>query len=291
MRFLWIIFLFVLCRYSYTQNLLYKDSLILLRTKSLKAITDDSVNWYNAQFSKKLKNCLENKSRFNDVWDSLPYVSHLTNTSKNVHVFSWNILNNSIPQYYAVIAVLQKKDIITLELTDQKKAFTTSYMVKEVSPKDWLGAIYYDLIEVKHKKDFYYVLLGFNVQDALVNQKIIDVMQFKHGKWIFGKKIFEMPNKKMQSRIVFQYGKQVSMSVKYHEKRKQIIFDHLSPEENSKTGYYTFYGPDFTYDAFELTQEKKWKYIPNVEIFGDVNKPYNQKIDNKEKPLYTPKGK
>ena len=47
------------------------------------------------------------------------------------------------------------------------------------------------------------------------------------------------------------------MSLKFEPEYNRIIYDHLSPETPSMTGFYSYYVPDFSYDAF-VFYKSKW---------------------------------
>ena len=51
----------------------------------------------------------------------------------------------------------------------------------------------------------------------------------------------------------------------YDDKEEMIIFDHLSPTNSLFRGEYRFYGPDFSYDAYEVTRDG-WKYKEDIDF-------------------------
>jgi len=55
------------------------------------------------------------------------------------------------------------------------------------------------------------------------------------------------------------------MSVKYHSKKKTIVVDHLSPRSSMMEGIYADYGPDGSYDAYQL-RKGKWEFQSNIDV-------------------------
>ena len=63
------------------------------------------------------------------------------------------------------------------------------------------------------------------------------------------------------------------MSLKYEYQYDRIIFDHLSPETPDLAGFYSFYVPDFSYDAL-VWENNKW--VLHEDVIG-VNKGGDEK--------------
>lgn len=264
------------------------QELIKLRKLSLENHPDTKQFLSNRQFIVSLRQMLREKREIQ--WDSLPFVSHLASQDGNIDLCTWNIIQGSdVPVYFGLIQIQHKKKIYQTILEQSPESWKQKVTQKEWSPAQWPGAIYYQLIEVGKKKNRYYVLLGFNTESEISNKKIIETLNIQaNGKVSFGKKVFNI-DKKWQHRLIFEYGKDVSMSIKYHPENQWIVFDHLSPEENSKTGFYSFYGPDFSYDALQLQKEKSWLYIKDIDVKSNFDKPFNVEPKKKEKKIYEPK--
>lgn len=279
-----ILFLFCACVKLSAQNTAY---LAQLRQGTLQKAPDSLIQAKNQVFLEALQHALEVNEDI--TWDSIPYVSHLQSKDERVDLITWNVLTkDEIPKYFGIIRYKHKNKTNIYILDQKPSVFKEKINQKELLLKQWPGIIYYDMVQVKYKHKPYYVLLGFNTADVLVNRKVIDVLSFTpSGKPVFGKKVFNI-DQRWQYRMVFEYKKEVTMSVKYHQDEHRIVFDHLSPEENSKTGFFSFYGPDFSYDALELEKDY-WNYIKDVKVNGDIDKPFNIDPKEKEKPIYKTK--
>ena len=143
-------------------------------------------------------------------------------------------------------------------------------------PDKWFGMLYTQIIEC----DGFYTLIGWDGNSKLTKRKFIDVLYFKSdGEPVFGKDIFKIP-KKSPKRLMFEYSSEVSMSLKYIERKNQIIYSHLASREDGAflEGMFQFYGPDGSFDAIELKKDR-WVSIE------DVDARTNQKeMDKRNKP-------
>ncbi|MBL7915546.1 MAG: hypothetical protein JNL49_10925, partial [Bacteroidia bacterium] len=53
--------------------------------------------------------------------------------------------------------------------------------------------------------------------------------------------------------------------LRYEEKKKMFVFDHLSPASPSAKGQFRYYGPDFTYDGYRF-KKGLWYYKSNLDM-------------------------
>ena len=64
-----------------------------------------------------------------------------------------------------------------------------------------------------------------------------------------------------RNRVIFTYDAQISMTLRYDDKIKGIVFDHLIKIKNDPTEPY---GPDGTYDALKI-KKGKWLLVNDVD--------------------------
>ncbi len=245
----------------------------------------------NLKFKETLFSLLNQKDLADFPFDSIPYFSYQVSQDKKIEIFTWNVIGPfNKHHYYGYVRYQKKRTIKVVELEDEMELNIKKDGSKEFDEGKWYGAMYYKIIDVKDKNGKYYVLLGLDLNNQVTNKKMIDVLTLSNlGKIHFGKDVFRLKNNKLQKRIVFEYSSEVVMSVKYDETRKQIIFDHLGVDDVHQTGFFQFYGPDFTYDALELEKDGKWRYISDVNIKGEVDVLFNPKDNPKEKEIYKSK--
>ena len=216
-------------------------------------------------------------------------VAILSPKDKKFKLITWNIArNDGTHAYFGYLLVNNskriKKGLFKYEVVESYEYFKLldrSAQVKSPesyigTPDKWFGMIYTSLIEC----DGYYTLIGWDGNDKITQRKFIDALYFKSdGSPVFGKDIFKFPRKNPK-RLMFEWSSEISMSVKYDEKRNQIVYSHLGPNKEGDLleGQFQYYGPDGSYDALELHKDK-WVIVEDVDARGEKNK-----NDGAEKP-------
>lgn len=261
----------------------------------------------NKAFLKLWDEALQNPASMEYSFDSIKGVSCLKSGDKKFRIITWNIFKND--GQYAYFGFIQVNNKKTEKKGLFKKVTTYNYEVFPLQdksatitnpetfvgdPKKWFGMLYYDIVDC----DGYYTLLGWDGNDNLVQKKFIDVLYFRSdGMPIFGKDVFKIP-KKSPKRIMFQYSAEVAMSLKYNDKRGQIIFSHLAPKDEGSTleGQYQYYGPDGSFDAYAMKKDR-WILEEEIDIRNEKTKedenwndPTKPKKRKKKKALPSNKG-
>jgi len=249
----------------------------------------------NKVFFKLMKNVLQYPESFNYPFDSLKNdVSFLMNKDKTFRIITWNLpKNDGTHLYYGFIQHWYKPNKKDKEQYKLHTLIDVSNTLK-VNPETyigkadkWFGMLYYQIIEGAD----YWILLGWDGNEKLVQRKFIDVLYFKNGEPIFGKDVFKIP-KKNPKRIMFQYSADIVMTLRYEPKKNAIVFSHLSPESDDPylKEQYQFYGPDGSFDAF-VKDGDKWKLVEDVDVRNpeDNYSKFKKPDVKKQKPLYQPK--
>lgn len=223
---------------------------------------------YNANYTfiKTLVNALKTPRSFNFNFDSLKTISIQTAQDKRFRIFTWHIMNNDGSYRYYGTVQMNNPDgkLVMFPLVDYSPAIKNP--ADSVTTNDkWYGAQYYKIIPVTYNVRVpYYILLGWKGSTPKSTKKVIDVIYFKDNKAFFGMPVFdgdkEKPNKK---RIIFEYTRQVSMSLNFDPKANLIVFDHLAPPDPKLKGNFESYGPDMSYDGYKLTNGR-WKLIEDI---------------------------
>lgn len=268
------------------QNMLlhFEDSLIELRGKMLKAKTSEERTKLNEVFTSTFRSVLSQGVSYDYGFDSVPSIGILRSPDNTFRIITWNLpFNDGTHEYYCFIQTKQKtkkrkaksNDSFSLIQLIDKSASISNPEKKVLSTDKWYGALYYQIIPVKQRGKTYYILLGWDGNDKFVSKKIIDVMFFTGGQVKFGDSVFK-ESRGTKKRVIFEHSAEAVMSVKYDEKKKMIIFDHLSPLKEDLAGIKQYYVPDMSFDAFVL-EKGKWVYQADVDIRnqGDIQLPYN----------------
>ncbi len=129
--------------------------------------------------------------------------------------------------------------------------------------RTWYGAQYYTIVPVMGITP-YYILLGWKGYTDKSTKRVIDVLSFKGDQPVFGMPIFE-GNGKKRNRVVFQYARQASMLLKHVPAQNLIVFDNLAPPDKRNKDQPETYGPDLTYNGYQL-KTGKWTYVDNIEM-------------------------
>lgn len=196
---------------------------------------------------------------------SLPRLYTVTSSDKTVRVVTYMTVYNDMTSHCNGLVVRRRSNgaIDIYELKDATDKIKSPERVK-VGPDKWYGAVYYDLIESSFNKTTYYTLLGYKSNDGLVKTRVIETLFFDNRKCKFGAPIFEH-EKATYHRRIFRYSAGVNMMLRYDEKRKSIVFDHLSPNNSMFIGEYRYYGPDWSYDSYQKGS-KHWDFKEDIEL-------------------------
>ncbi len=212
----------------------------------------------------------EDEDPFWYEFESLKNVGSFISSDNQVHMYTWNILlSDGTPQYFAIIQHYDFNTSYILAQGEAKLPATTGY----ISELNWYGALYYEIHPIKFKDKEMYMVFGLMTStDGETQHKVIDVMSFTKKTVKFGAPSFITPwtGKKKQSRVVFEYDKNATMSLEYNPKKKTITFDHLSPVRTTADGKEVL-APDMSYDAF-VYKKDIWSYKADVKVKNKKDK-------------------
>lgn len=266
---------------------------LMLMADSIQKGTTDSVRLaYSETFDSLLYEVLKKDSRMHLCFDSLRNLSVLTAKNKllRIYTFICPLTGGKQYRYFGFVQWKNKKGelpvVVRLNDVMPEGQVTEKLMLNH---QNWPGALYYKLISTSVKGRLYHTLLGWRGKDLESTMKVIDVLTIENDKIYFGAPIFQT-DYGLRQRILFEYNARAVMSLNYDEKKKRIVFDHLSPPSPQLSGNFKTYGPDFTYDSYQWKQGR-WVLFKDVELrnppSSDPSAP-SKKI--KKKVLYKPEG-
>jgi len=217
---------------------------------------------------------LHDESSFTMNFDSVKILKVLDTHGKNLRIYTWNVfLDNGGFTYYGYLQYKKNNKFNTFMLTDYSDD-TVGINRSFLSHKEWYGALYYEVVEKEWNKNTYYVLIGWDGADRIINRKVLEVLTFnRKGLPVFGEKILVV-GKEKKGRIFYEYAEMAAMILRYNEKQDIIVIDHLAPSNPRFTGHYQYYGPDFSFDAFQYNSGK-WYFMSEI----DYNKAINYEKD------------
>lgn len=203
----------------------------------------------NFTFIKTLVEALKVPHSYSFPFDSLDMVSILDAPDNRFRIFSWHVqMNDGSYLYYGTIQLntpdgeLAMYPLLdkTYEIADPEQAVTTT--------ANWYGAQYYRIVPLGDA----YILLGWKGHTPYITQKVIEVLRFTENSVQLGQAIFDSTDGALQTRAIYRYSRNASMFLDYDAAENRIVFDHLAPADERLRGQYEQYGPDLTYDAWQL---------------------------------------
>lgn len=243
------------------------EQLIELRVESVKNTDYQKRLAFNKRFKKQLKDLITSKEKLSTPLDSIPYFGKVVSPDKKLTIYTWNIVDDFMDFTYFAFVDIKGEPL--MELIDESKNMIDP-LTKQNKSSNWYGALYYDIVPTKVKKQgLHYMLLGWDGSGRSSTRKVIDILYFDEelGNWYFGKKVFGPPFTD-QTRFFIEYSSEVVVSLKYHPKTKQAVFDHCVPPNKGLEGIFEFYVPDMSFDAFEFRKDR-WYFVQNVDVRGD----------------------
>ena len=246
-----------------------QDSLVILSEETFASKDDTERLEKNTLFVKKFISALKINNSFNFGFDSLKRISILKSPDNTFRIITWFLPNNDgTYRYYGTIQMgTQNGSLKLLPLTDNPNYVDGNALT---SNKNWIGARYYEMIPVLvNGKQPYYILLGWKGNNQKTTKKVIEVLSFDKGEPIFGKNIFEtQKNAALKNRVLFEYNRQNTMTLKVDKNVNMIVFDHLAPYDPKMVGNFEYYGSDLSFDGYRLTWGKL-AFVEDVELKND----------------------
>jgi len=261
-----------------------KENLIFQKFQNLlAATTDENKRLINKEISDLLFETLKMEESFNYKFTKLKNLGQITSNDLKVRVYTWNLgFEDGSYEYFGFTQYKESKKPLELSvLTDDSENISKPENAV-LSNKNWFGALYYEMIDVKAKDQTYYTLLAWDGNNLFSNKKLIDVLYFtKTGQAKFGYPIFRR-NGRFAKRIIFEYGKTASMVLRYDKSLNAIVFDRLVPSKPTFEGNFQFYVPDVTTDGLILNKDSKWDFIEDIQSYNPKNEGLKNRKTEKE---------
>jgi hypothetical protein len=271
------VFNVIVCQTTYSQAISPAERKIFkLKEDTLKMLSKD-LNIDSLQegrmrsdsnFIRALVRTLQVKNSFYYPFDSVKGISKLYAPDSTFRIFTWNL---SYDEYYSrqrgAIQIRTKDGLLKLIPLRDVSEFTADPMDSVRNKSNWIGAVYYRIIETKYNNRNYYTLFGYDANSAMTNKKWIEVMTLnENNEPQFGGKYFSFEQdsvkRPVQYRFNIEYKKAASTTVNYDDELKLVLFDHLISETDEPEKPFTFV-PDGDYEGFKW-RNGKWVHIDKV---------------------------
>lgn len=202
------------------------DSLIYFSQRMFNSYNDILRYEANENFKRILSKNLYNEEAINWSFDTVKILSVQGPKDQYFKIFTWCLpLHSGKYDHYGLILVLSKKtgNYKVIELRDVSGQILTPE--KQVLKKGvWYGAVYYQIIENKIQGKKVYTLIGWNGWNSITQQKIIEILTFnQRDEPVFGKIMFRGRGFFGKKRLIFEYGDDIVMKVRFEHHNYKII--------------------------------------------------------------------
>jgi hypothetical protein len=231
----------------------------------VNAETPESRFRADSQFIRSLVKALKLPNSFYYPFDSLQTISRLYAPDSTFRIFTWQFKKNDM--YFlqeGAIQMNQPDGSLKLFPLFDASMFTAKPLDSVRTRQNWIGAIYYRIIEKTWQGKNYYTLLGFDDYNETSNKKWMEVLTFTpEGEPRFGGPFFSFQEdsvrKPTQDRFNIEYKKEAGTRFNYDPSLDLVVFDELVSESN-EPGKKDTYVPDGDFEAFQW-KNGKWVHI------------------------------
>ncbi|MEX2589153.1 MAG: hypothetical protein WD334_03050 [Chitinophagales bacterium] len=271
-----------------------EDSLAVIAKQIIEGETEYDRAKACFEFIPKLVKALKIPGSFHYPFEKLQTISILKPEDNSFRIFSWVLQkNNKTFRFYGAIQMNTEDNALQLYPLYDYSDSIQNPMDTVLNNESWYGALYYKILEVKHRKNTYYTLLGWDGNDAMSTKKVADVLYFEDEKPVFGAPVFEIMEEDaeettIKNRIIVEYKVNSNVSFNYYPPEDMIIHDHvIAPDDKSKGLQFT-YVPDGTYVGYKW-KKGQWNYVERV-FNKNIDKPDDPPVPHpsKEKGLSAP---
>ena len=220
-------------------------------------------------FTRSLVNALKVPYSFSYPFDSLKTISRLYAPDSSFRIITWHVMKDF--SYYRQKGAIQyhtKDGSLKLIPLYDYSAFTENPVDSVRNNKQWIGAVYYNIVQKTFNNKKYYTLIGYDANDARSSKKWIDVLTFdEKNQPVFGGRYFNYPNdetKPLQPafRFCLEYKKEANARLNYDADLDMITFAKLTSENGEPENKYTLI-PIGSFEGFRWVNGK-WIYVPIV---------------------------
>lgn len=238
----------------------------------------------NFQFVRTLVAALKIPHSYSFAFDSLHMISILNAPDDRFRLFSWHLpLNDGSYLYYGAVQLKTADGSLRMYPLHDRTYQIDSPETTATTGDQWYGAQYYRIVPLNTD----YILLGWKGYSPEETHKVIEVLQLDEGGIRLGKRIFTGEGVEQAVRMIYRFNRNVSMYLDYDPAQRWIVFDHLSPSDGAYTGLWEHYGPDMSYDAWEL-RNGRLILIPDIPLVNPPS-PNDDLYNDPEKPGSHPK--
>jgi hypothetical protein len=264
----------------------HQQQLASLLNRVASAPTDNERYLASEQAVQALAKALAEDESEKWKWQLPTVASVLTSPDGLLRIFSWAVVRDDgeFECFGAVQYYNDKEEEYQFSLLHDKSEEIMNREESTLTPDQWLGAVYQELIQTSYNGKTVYTLLGWNGVDNLTERKIIEPVMFRGGMPQFGAPVFR--RERNQRRIVLEYTDKAMVNLSYEEqyveeiertrvkvkgsnryrteeksklhKEKMILFDEVEPQVPGMEGLFQYYVPSGVEMAYAFI-DGKWE--------------------------------
>lgn len=224
----------------------------------------------DSTFTRMLVRALKTSHSFDFPFDSLRTISKQVPGDSSFKIFTWQLVidENNVRKHGAIQMNTADGSLKLFPLID-KSVLMEEPEDSVVDNLNWIGAVYYKIIETSSFGNKYYTLLGYDENNVRSDQKIIEILTFKNDRPVFGGYHFSFPDdgekKGKIARYVMTYKKYASPRLTFDSEMNMIVMEHMISETGEPEKKYT-YIPDGDYEGLKW-KDGKWVHINKIFTF------------------------
>ncbi len=237
----------------------------------------------DSHFTRVLVRALQTPQSFWYAFDSLRGISKLYAPDSSFRIFTWNL---TYDDYYhrqrGTVQIRTKDGSLSMFPLRDVSEFIENATDSARNRMNWIGAVYYNMIQTQHAGKKYYTLFGFDPNGAMSSLKWMEVLHFNaKGEPVFGGPFFSFENdsirKPTQHRFQLEFKKDAQVLLNFIPDLNLVLVDHLISENNDPDNKWT-YIPDGDQEGF-VWKNGKWIHVDKV---------FTQKLKDGEAPREVP---
>lgn len=226
----------------------------------------------NNRLKELLAVILDSDSAFTATFDGVP-ISHVAAPDGSFRLFTWSVPRADGSFLYEGQLLVAKRNKRELYALRDMTTHITRPTAVQLTPENWYGAVYYEVVPVKRGAKTYYTLLGWKGYSNVETRKVIEVLNLGGPMPKFGVPLFPGERQRKQ-REVYAFSAQASMLLRWEPARKAIVLDHLSPTRPELDGQPAFMAPDLSFDSFTWHKDH-WSFQRDIDARGGgKSRPY-----------------
>jgi hypothetical protein len=221
-------------------------------------------------FTRSLVRALRMPNSFYYPFDSVETLTIAYPQDSSFRIFTWQYEINE--QNFRQKGAIQKKTIdgsLQLFPLFDASEYTEAPNDSVRQSNNWIGAIYYKIIQKEVNGQQYYTLLGYDENGYRSTKKWVDVLTFNSstGQPQFGGSFFNFGGADSLfqpgwQRFNIEFKKEGRARLMYDDEKGMIVFDHLISESKEPEKKFS-YIPDGDFEGLKW-EGGKWVYVDNV---------------------------